>query len=215
LTFANAQAQTYVPFGPADKFVIPSYNGIVSFAVNGAYSSATFENNAWTFTNLLLNGSQPLKNLTISTQNSNVTIVSFRAANGTTFQSARLRYVVVGQGKQTLNLGLGAEEGGLNPNVQWSVIVNSNVFVAEGNGWTVSHDGTMVITGATGNVSVIHYNFPGFYGNNGFGSDLPFYQQHSGVIVIAVTVAVTVIIAMVIRVRNRRYPAETKLVNRG
>ena len=29
---------------PAEKFSIPLYNGTVSFAVNGTYSKATFEN---------------------------------------------------------------------------------------------------------------------------------------------------------------------------
>ena len=83
LTCPNTQAQTNTSFNPADKFSIPAYNGSISFAVNGTYSNATFENNTWTFTNLLLNGSQPLENFEISTQNSNVTIFSYLTANNT------------------------------------------------------------------------------------------------------------------------------------
>ena len=56
--FPNMQAQTIVTFSPADKFDIPVLDGAVSFAVNGSYSKATFENNTWIFTDLQLNGSQ-------------------------------------------------------------------------------------------------------------------------------------------------------------
>ena len=64
LTCPNTQAQTNISFKPSDKFSIPAYNGSIRFAVNGIYSNATFENNTWTFTNLYLNGSQPLENFT-------------------------------------------------------------------------------------------------------------------------------------------------------
>jgi hypothetical protein len=212
-TCPNTQAQTEITFSPADKFSIPLYNGTISFAVNGTYSKATFENNTWTFTNLRLSGSQPLENFTISTQNSNVTIVSYRTANATTFRSARLRYVVKGQGKQILNLGLGSEESGLSASAEWSVIFNNNIFVSEGNGWDISHNGTMVITGATGNVSIVHYGFLGFYGNIASRSNLPFYEQHSVAIVIALAVAVTVVIAIVIKVKNREHSGESELGN--
>ena len=200
-------------FSPADKFSVPTYNGTISFVVNGTYSKATFENNTWTFTNLLINGSQPLENFAISAQNSNVTVFSYQAFNATTFQVERLRYVVEGQGEQIFNLGFGSEEGGLSANVEWGVVLNNSVFVSEGNGWSISHDGTMVVTGATGNVSIVHYGFLNFYGNNSLGSNLPFYQQHSVAIAIAIVVAITVAIAVAIKVKNRKHPSESELVN--
>jgi len=203
LTCPNTQAQTNITFSPADKFNIPSYNGTISFAVNGTYSEATFENDTWTFTNLHLNGSQPLENFKISTQNSNVTIFSYLAFN-TTLQSARLRYAVEGQGKQILNLGLGSQEGEWS-GIDWSVITNNNVFIAEGEGWTISHDGTLVVTGATGNVSIVHW---GFFENSIPSSNLPFYQQHSVAVVIAIVVAVTIIVAIVIKVKSKEHSGE-------
>jgi hypothetical protein len=202
-TCPNTQAQTNITFSPADKFNIPSYNGTISFAVNGTYSEATFENDTWTFTNLHLNGSQPLANFKISTQNSNVTIFSYLAFN-TTLQSALLRYVVEGQGKQILNLGLGSQEGEWT-GADWSVVTGNNVFMAEGEGWTISNDGTLIVTGATGNVSIVHW---GFFENSLPSSNLPFYQQHSVAIVIAMVVAVTIIVAIVIKVKSKGHSGE-------
>ncbi len=203
-TCPNTQAQTNITFSPADKFNIPSYNGTISFAVNGTYSEATFENDTWTFTNLHLNGSQPLENFKISTQNSNVTIFSYQTYNTSSFQIVLLRYLIEGQGKQILNLGF-VSQGGLSASVEWSVIVDNNVFIAEGEGWSISHDGSMVVTGVTGNVSIAHWDF----GGNGLSSsNLPFYQQHSVAIVIAMVVAVTIIVAIVIKVKSKEHSGE-------
>ena len=208
----NAQAQTNITFNPADKFSIPSYNGTISFAVNGTYSKVTFENDTWTFMNLRLNGSQPLANFQVSTQNSNVTIFSYRATNNTSFHSVRLRYAVEGQGKQILNLGLGPEEGGLGSSLEWSVTVNNNVFLAQGEGWTISHDGTMVVNGANGNVSIVHYDFLGSFGNGLQNSNLPFYQQHSVAIATAVIVAAALSIAVAVKIKSNKHLRESELV---
>jgi hypothetical protein len=206
------QAQTVVSFQPSDKFSIPSNNGSVSFAVNGTYSNATFENDTWTFVNLHLSGSQPLEDFTFSTQDSNVTIFSYRSNNNTSFQSVRIKYAVEGQGKQTLNLGLGPEKGGSSSSLEWSVIVNNNVFLAQGEGWTISDDGTMVINGATGNVSVVHYGFFGSFGNGLQNSNLPFYQQHSVAIAIGAAAAIVVVISVVINLKIRKSPKKITLV---
>jgi hypothetical protein len=208
LTYPNTQAQTNISFTPADKFTIPAYNGSIGFAVNGTYSKATFENNTWTFTNLYLNGSQLLENFQLSTQNSNLTIFSYQAINVTTFQIVLLSYAVEGKGEQVLNLGLGPEENGLDPSVEWNVIVHNNVFLAEGVGWNISNNGTMIVNGASGNVSIVHYDF----GNSAPSSNLPFYEQHSIVIIVAVGVVATVIVAGVIRVRSRKHSGENELV---
>ena len=96
----NTQAQTTTAFTPADKFLVPAYNGSISFAVNGTYSNAAFENNTWTFTNLHLNRSTLLENFEISTQNSNVTVISYTTSNNNLFLYARLVYVAEGEGKQ-------------------------------------------------------------------------------------------------------------------
>jgi hypothetical protein len=211
LACSNSQAQTSIAFKPTDIFLVPAYNGSISFGVNGTYSAATFENNTWTFTNLHLTGSQPLENFQISTQNSNVTISSYVTSNNTGFQTVRLRYAVEGPGKQILNLGLSPEEGGSDPGVNWNVIVNNNVFLAEGNGWSISHDGTMIVNGASGNVSIVHYDFFG----NGMNSNLPFFQQHSVAVAIATALAIVVVIAVVIKVKNGEQPGKSELVESG
>jgi hypothetical protein len=198
LACSNTQAQTTTSFTPADKFSIPEYNGIISFAANGTYFSATFGNNTWTFTNLQLTRSRLLENLEISTQNSNVTILSYATANNTEFKSATLRYAVEGNGKQTLNLNPGSGQG----NLEWSVTFN-NHFIDEGEGWSISHDGTIVVSGATGNVSLVSDD----YFNNASG-----YQQHSVAIITAMLVAITVIIAVVVKLKNREHLNESELV---
>ena len=198
-TFPNLQAQTNIFFSPSDNFSIPAYNGTISFAVNGSYSKAIFENDSWTFMNLNLNGSLPIQDLDFSAQNCNVTIFSYEAVNTTTFNILRLRYVVEGRGIQTLNLGLGSEEAGLSANAEWSVIFGNAVVVDEGNGWNVSNNGTLIVTGASGNVTIAHYVFLAFENN----SNLPYYQQHSVAIIAAIGFALTIIIAVVIKVRAK------------
>ena len=204
-TCHNVQAQTDITFDPADKFSIPGYNGTISFAVNGTYSKATFENGNWTFMNLRLNGSLPIENLEFSSQNCNVTIFSYQAFNTTTFNIVLLSYVVEGQGKQILNLGLGSQEGGLSASAEWNVAFGNRVFADEGDGWNLLPDGTLIVTGASKNVTIVHYVFLDSFRNN---SNLPFYQQHSVAIIVAIGVAVTVTIAVVIKVRTREYSGE-------
>jgi hypothetical protein len=122
-----------------------------------------------------------------------------------------LRYAVEGTGKQILNLGLSPQEAGSDPGVNWSVTVNNNVFLAEGKGWSISHDGTMIITGGSGNVSIVHYDF---FGNGMSNSNLPFYQEHSVAIAIATALAIVAVIAIVIKVKNRE-PGKSELVESG
>ena len=204
LTCPNTQAQTNISFTPADKFSIPAYNGTISFAVNGTYSNATFENNTWTFTNLHLKGSQPLENLEFSTQNSNVTIFSYITSNVNGIPTVRLRYAVEGMGKQILNLGLSPQDAGFDAAAEWTVTVNNNVFLGEGEGWSISHDGTMTVSGPSGNVSVVHTDY---FGNS---SNLPFYQQHSVAIAIAAALAIVVVIAVGVKVINRKQSSESE-----
>jgi hypothetical protein len=200
----NLQAQTNVFFSPADKFSIPAYNGTISFAVNGSYSKAMYENDSWTFMNLSLNGSLPIENLEFSAQNCNVTIFSYQALNTTTFNILLLSYVVEGQGKQILNLDLGSQ-GGSSGSAQWSVIFGNTIFAEEGDGWNLLNNETLIVTGATGNVTIAHYDFLSSFGNN---SNLPFYQQHSVAIIAAIGVAITITITVVIKVRTREHSGE-------
>jgi len=200
LSCPNTLAQTSTAFDPANKFSVPSYNGVISFAVNGTYSSATFANNTWIFTNLRLNQSETMASLEISTSNSNVTVIYYGV--NAFFPSNQLSYFAQGQGQQFINMGLGSSAG---RSVDW-VVFSNDTFVT--NGWSVSHDGTVTVTGLTGNVSVIYFGFTNELGNN-----LPFYEQHSVAIAVGVGVVVTVAFAVGVNiVFKRRSAKETNQV---
>jgi hypothetical protein len=197
LLFSFAQAQTEITFFPTETFGIPTYNGTISFATGGTYTQANLENDAWNFENLRLNNSGLTKNLIVSAQNSNVTILSYREFNVTAV-GVMLRYDVVGYGRQTFNLGLNAKEG------DWSVILNGK-FVSINDGWFMSPDQTITVTGATSNVIILYYNFSASIGGDRNSS---FYQQHSVAIITAVAVATTVVLAVIIRIKTKNDFAE-------
>lgn len=137
-----------------------------------------------------LNYSQGLENLKVSAQDSNVIIRSCQTFN-TTFAGARIRYYVEGQGKQIFNIGA-LPKGG-----EWSVSFNG-VFIGENDGWSVSRDGTVIVTGANSNsnVTIAYYTFLGSYADS---SNLPIYQGHSVAIVTAVAIGIAVVVALIIR----------------
>lgn len=192
----NALAQADTQLNPETKFTTPQYNGEISFATNGTYTKATLENNTWTFENLHFYNSEPIEAFKVSAENSDVTIVSYQKSNfSSSNRILRLSYTVEGQGKQTFNFGLGSNYG------EWSVIFNG-VFMGEGDGWTISPDATLILTGATENVSLLCFRFPDSFGG-GNNSENPFYIQHSVAITTAILVAATVIVATTIRVRNK------------
>jgi len=203
-TCPNSKAQASTVFSSSDKFTVPAYNGTISFGVNGTYSSATLENNIWAFTNLNLNGSPPLENLEFSAQNSNVTIFSYTSSTTGT-PTVRLRYDVEGGGKQILNLGLSPQQADFDAGAEWTVTVNGKVFLGEGEGWSIANDGSLTVSGPSGNVSVVHTDY---FGND---ANLPFYQQHSVVIVITAALAIVVVIAVAVKVINRKQPRKDKL----
>ncbi len=194
----NAQAQNATTFTTSDQFSIPQLNGTISFALNGSCTSAKLVNNSLVFTNLRLNNSQPLGNLTFSTANSNVTILLFRS-NYFNGRSALLRYYAQGDGTQTINLGLNLTQ---TQALEWSVSIPSvpgirSGFLAEGNNWKLLPDNSVIIYGLTGNISVSHFNF-----NVSNNSNLPFYLQHSVIIITAIVLLVLVAVAVVIRVKS-------------
>ena len=190
----NTQAQSGTTFTPTDKFSIPELNGSIRFSLNGSCSVATLQNGTWIFKDLRLNNSQPLGALKISAENSNVTILSYRATN-TSIPTLRLTYTVQGEGKQTVNLDL-QQQTRVN---EWSVNLDGQPYVSEGNGWKLLHDDTLFITGATHNATITHYTYSTFDDSN-----LPFYQKHSVAIITAAVVALTVTIAIVIKVKVRK-----------
>ncbi len=195
------QAQTETAFTPDDKFDIPTNNSHIRFATNGTYTQAALENGTWVFQNLNINGSTSLPLFKASAQNSNMTITSYRKSEAT-FLSARVRYVVEGQGTQTVNFGPVPAAGEL------SIIYNNGTFMSEGQDWKATKDGTVTVIGAPDgtNVTVVYYvflDYPSDYENQ------PFYQRHSVAIVTAVAVAATVALTGAVWYRNKLKETES------
>jgi hypothetical protein len=187
------QAQTDTTFKPTDKFDIPAYNSTISFATGGTYEQASLENNAWKFVNLRLNNTRLMTNLTVSVQDSNVKITTYQRFNAST-TAARLRYTVVGHGTQTFNFGFTLRQGG------WSVSFNGRL-TGENEGYSVSPDQTITVTGATVNASISYLNLNAFGGTTE-DSNLPFYLNHRVAIATGIIVAVAVALTVMIRRRN-------------
>ena len=194
--FPNAQTQTRQEFTPKDRYDIPQLNGSIRFAANGSYQSATLGNNTWLFNDLRFNISRPQGNLKVSAQNSNITIFSYQSINFIG-RSEFLRVKVDGIGTQTVNLGLNTTRK--TSSSEWSVIIPGSIFLAEGEGWKLQPDNTVIITGITGNFSVVHYNL-------GINEDenLPFYQKHSIAIITAAVLASTIAAAAIINLKGRK-----------
>ena len=208
----NSQAQTVEFFGPYEQFNIPVSNGTVSFAFNGTYTKATLENDTWVFENLHIFRSTNLAMFKISAQNSNITIVSYAIGNFSAFGSIRLSYVVQGNGKQIINLGLNQSDYSENANSQWTVVVTNltqtkNVqsydFLVEGSQWKLLNDGTFVINGLPGSTTLDYYDYS--LGN----SNLPFYIQHSVAIAAAVAFFLVMVALVLIKLKTRTNIGDT------
>jgi hypothetical protein len=199
------QAQTAIAFTPNDQFDIPEQDGTIRFGFNGNYSSATLEKGSWIFKDLQmehpqnflgfdLNGSQGVNKLKFSAEDSNVTIwacLSFYY----TLPVYSIYYTAEGVGSQTVNLGLNSTESDVT---EWSVIIKDNVFLAEGDGWTLTPDGTIVLTGLEGNVTLAHFELGSFEKN------VLFYLEHSVTILTGVTLAIVIVAAVAIKIRIKK-----------
>jgi hypothetical protein len=155
--------------------------------------------------NLRLNnsGNNPrLENFKVSVQDSNINITSCQRTNSNN-TGLRLRYVAVGRGEQTFNFGLDLRNG------SWIIVCNG-IYLIENKGWRSLSDGTLIIIGATGNVSITYSVF-----NFGFGvpdtSNQPFQQQHSVAIATAFSFAVVSVIVLIIRIKNHSNKTENPI----
>jgi hypothetical protein len=194
-----AATQGVNTFSPTDEFDIPSQNGMISFAVEGTYSNATLKDGVWSFTDLQLNGSQPLEKLDVSAKNSDIILFSHLSYDYLRKISV-LTYFARGQGTQTLNIGIegGKEQGGIN--IEWSVIVNGT-FVAQGDKWNITPEGTLTIMGFAGNVTVLYFSL----GEDTGGENLSFIEKHSIAIFTAFAVAATIVVAIVVKAKSRKH----------
>jgi hypothetical protein len=198
-------AQTPTAFTPNDQFTIPERNGIIRFGFSGNYSSATIENGSWLFKNLQmehpqsllgfdLNGSRGVSELKFSAEDSNVTIwacLSFYY----TLPVYSIVYTAEGVGSQSINLGFNSTESDVT---EWSVIVGDNIFLAEGDGWTLTPDGTIIVNGLVGNVTIAHFELGSFEKN------VLFYLEHSIAILTGVVLAIVTVAAVAIKIRIKK-----------
>ncbi|MCW4018772.1 MAG: hypothetical protein NWF00_08885 [Candidatus Bathyarchaeota archaeon] len=198
-TYIPAQAQTETNFGPKDEFAIPELQGTIRFALNGTYKQATLEDGFWNFMDLSINGSTQTSNLKASAQNSDITITEYSnfdesALSNSTIRGLLFRYTVTGEGVQEFNFGSALRSG------EWSVLFDED-FIGINEGWTVSADHTLIVTGAKNNVSIFYFNLPESFGD-AEDSAKPFYEQHSVAITTAAAVTVVVVLAVVAKKKN-------------
>ncbi len=102
-------------------------------------------------------------------------------------------------------MGLGYQEKGVGTGAEWNVVFGTRAITEEGDGWTLLHNGTLVVTGASANenVTILHYVFP-----VSSTSNLPFYQQQSVAITVVIVFVLTVAIAAVIKIRSKKRSSE-------
>lgn len=198
-------AQTPTIFTPSDRFAIPERSGTIRFGFGGNYSSATRENESWIFKNLQmehpqsflgfdLNGSQGVSELKFSAEDSNVTIwacLSFYY----TLPVYSIVYTAEGVGSQSIDLGLNSTESDVT---EWSVIVRDNIFLAEGDGWTLTPDGTIVVQGLEGNVTIAHFELGTFEKN------VLFSLEHSVAILTGIVLVIVIVGAVATKLRIKK-----------
>jgi hypothetical protein len=196
----SAQAQTGGSFTRADRFTLPNNNATVTFGTNGTYAQVSQENNAWVFTNMRLGFSGILPSFSVSAQNCNMTITRLTRtipnpnSNAAFFSLVSVRYTVSSAGgMQTFKFGVNLT-GGL-----WMVAFNGTSYPSQGDGWNVSPDGTLTVTGATLNVTA-SYNLVNPRVDD---SNLPFYEQHKVAIATGIAVAVSLVLGAVFMLRNK------------
>ena len=70
----------------ADTFEIPAQSGTISFAANGTFEEAHMESGAWEFVNLWFRDfpQQEKLNLTVTAEDSDVTVTSYRLVRSNT-----------------------------------------------------------------------------------------------------------------------------------
>ncbi len=192
--------QSETGFTTTNKFDIPLLNSSVSFGADGNYKKALLENNEWHFFNLHFNSVQSAEklDLRVSAKDCEVTIFSCLIYNSTftgeRAKSATVRYHVVGNGEQVFDLGLDPKLG------DWGVVIDG-VFKGETDGWRLSSDGTLTITGATGNVTLSYYGFPASFRDSIDGED-QIFSQHSVVAITSFVVGFIVLLAASVRIRR-------------
>jgi hypothetical protein len=153
--FAQDETES-TAFTPQDQFIIPEYNGAISFATGGSYSTASLVDNIWHFKGLLLTNAtsafpkfQGIR-FSVSAQNCNLTITRIDTLNVFPPWPGWVEYTVSGAGNQTLNLNYSQERW-----LSYTVYVDGEEKT-QNDSWSVTEDGWLSVTAAASNVR-IHY----------------------------------------------------------
>jgi hypothetical protein len=190
------EAKSEVSFTSEDIFETPSKNSSIRFAANGTYESANLEDGVWTFRNLYMGDFRATEklNLTVSATDCDLTFFPYLSApyqyGVALLRWVILRYSILGQGTQVINLGFDPDNG------QLDVLLDGN-FAARNQGWTKDDEGTITVTGSYSNVTLWYIRHPEHSEDDSFLSD------HYVVIGSTGFLAVIVVLAVIIRQRNR------------
>jgi len=212
------EAQAVTQFSSVDRFVIPTQNSTIAFALNGSYASAALEGGVWVFRDISfddpripyfeLSSLQGSNELRISVWDCNMTVWVYVNAN-IVLPLSILGYYVDGPGVQSVNLGLNTTR--LTDGSEWSVIVGEafayqeQTFLSQGQGWTLQSDNSlMVYPLLSGNVTVMYYD----YGDVYLDASLPFWLRHSVLILTTGAVAAIIAVTVIIRIKTTK-PTQT------
>ena len=207
-SFNYQDIQAKEMFSTEDRFEFPENNGVLQFANVGEYDSAKYENSFWKFENLRLNYSLGTRavpfssqefSFDISVKDSSVTIFSCRNYNSTfgamPVKGAWIGYNTVNKGTQSFDLGFETWEG------EYSVVLE-DIFLGKGDGWSVSSEGIVTITGLTGNITLFFWGHPEPYIDTQVNSS-SFLEQHYVIISIGIVVFATCSVALIVRPKKR------------
>jgi hypothetical protein len=205
LLFPNVCAQNVTTFSPGTAFPIAENNAAIKFATNGSYTDTQLENGAWHFTNLRLYPARSPANLTISAQNTTVTLFTYTFTNTTIlnlpYARLALRCNATGEGVFNINFERNISTSDLSVIVDWYVSSNGVIY-GRGHRWNFLPDGTVAIQGLTGNVTISYS--PTYENVQNRVANASFYDQHSVLFVTAAMVGLTVVIAVAVKVKLRQ-----------
>lgn len=200
-----ASAQTSTAFTTSTPFSISANNATVFFALDGAYTQASLENDTWAFKGLNFSNSVSLNSFNVSARDCNLTLYFSGIFRGylRAQDSGLLQYNITGSGVQEFNFGL-SPNFVVNPKYRDLMVrfnseffTNSSEVARMGEGWQLAPDGTVTLTGAVTGASIFYVDYSNMYND----ITQPFYVQHA-VTLAAVAVMLT-IVAVGVLLRSR------------
>lgn len=208
-----ASAQTSTAFTAATPFSIPACNSTLFFALDGTYSQAVLVNGTWVFKGLSFSNSVSLNSFNVSAHDCNVTLYFSGIFRGylQAQDSGLLQYNTTGSGMQRFNFGL-SPNFAANPKYRDLMVrfsseffTNSSEVARMGEGWQLSPDGTITVTGVVNGASIFYVDYSNMYND----TSQPFYVQHA--VTLAAVGAMLAVVAVGVVLRFRLYkskPAE-------